>query len=42
MLKGVPQGVGIGERVGNVVKVRYVKGSISLTANRITKADSGG
>ena len=42
MLKGVPQGVGIGERVGNVVKVRYVKGSISLTANRITKPTAAG
>ena len=42
MLKGVPQGVGIGERVGNVVKARYVKGSISLSANRMTKPTAAG
>ena len=41
MLKGVPQGVGIGERIGNMIKVRYVKGSISLTANRITNSTVG-
>jgi hypothetical protein len=41
LLKGVRQGTNAGARIGNVISVKYVKGSIMLEANSVkNKTDS--
>ena len=42
IFKGVPQGVNSSSRIGNVIDVKYVKGKVMLTANRMTNALASG
>jgi len=41
LVKGIPQGTNVSSRIGNKINVKYIKGTITLSANRVRNETSG-